>query len=98
MNIVITGDFDDMFAGEARDIADEGAALGSEQGLDASARAVESASDGWRGLAAAAMSEQAALLVVGCRGRGALSSTVLGSVSSGVVHNAELPVLVHRVP
>lgn len=94
----IAGDFDDMFAGEARDIADEGAALGSEQGLDAKALAVESASDGWRGLAAAALSEQAALLVVGCRGRAALASTVLGSMSSGVVHNADLPVLVHRGP
>ena len=94
----IAGDLDEMFAGEARDVADEGAALANEQRLDAKALAVESASDGWRGLAAAATSEQAAVLVVGCRGRGALASTVLGSVSFGVVHNAEQPVLVHRGP
>ncbi len=92
----IAADLDEMFAAEAREIADEGAALARELGLDASARVVESAAAGWRGLAAAAQSEGAAVVVVGSRGRGALASTVLGSVSSGIVHDAELPVLVSR--
>ena len=34
------------------------------------------------------------MIVVGSRGRGAIASTVLGSVSSGLVHNADVPVLV----
>ena len=38
------------------------------------------------------------MIVTGARGRGALASTLLGSVSSGLVHNAEAPVLVVREP
>jgi len=36
------------------------------------------------------------VIVAGCRGRGALASTVLGSVSAGLVHNADRPVLIVR--
>jgi nucleotide-binding universal stress UspA family protein len=38
------------------------------------------------------------VIVAGSRGRGALGSTVLGSVSAGLVHNAELPILIIREP
>ena len=57
---------------------------------------IESSPGAWRALAATARAEEAAVIVAGCRGRGALASTVLGSVSSGLVHNAEVPVLVVR--
>jgi nucleotide-binding universal stress UspA family protein len=92
----IAGDLDAVFAAEARDVADAGAALARELGLDASARDVESDDAGWRPLVAAAEAEAAAVIAVGSRGRGAIKSTVLGSVSAGLVHNAGLPVLVHR--
>jgi nucleotide-binding universal stress UspA family protein len=92
----IARDLDELFAAEARGVAEEGAALAGELGLQATARAVESADGAWRTLARAAESERAAVAVVGSRGHGALAATVLGSVSAGLVHNAALPVLVHR--
>ena len=92
----VAHDVDEVFAGQAQDIADEGATLAREHGLDARGLVIESAPGAWRALAATARAEGAAVIVAGCRGRGALASTVLGSVSSGLVHNAEVPVLVVR--
>ncbi len=40
----------------------------------------------------------AAMIVMGSRGRTGLSSTVLGSVSSAVVHHRERPTLVIHLP
>ncbi len=48
----------------------------------------------WQTLLAAGQEQGAAAILIGSRGRGALASTVLGSVASGLVHAAEMPVLV----
>jgi nucleotide-binding universal stress UspA family protein len=64
--------------------------------MSARALAVEGAEGTWRVLSATARSEGAAVVIAGCRGRGAVSSTVLGSVSAGLAHNAEIPVLIVR--
>jgi nucleotide-binding universal stress UspA family protein len=48
----------------------------------------------WRAILDAADENDAAVVVVGARGRSGIGSALLGSVSYGVVHNSTLPVLV----
>jgi nucleotide-binding universal stress UspA family protein len=80
--------------GAADAIAAQGAAFARELGLDAQPLTPEVVRGEWQTLLAAAHAHSAAAVVVGSRGRGAVTSTVLGSVASGLVHAAELPVLV----
>jgi nucleotide-binding universal stress UspA family protein len=90
----LTDDLDAYFRSVAEDVAEEGATLAREAGADARARAVEAAGAPWHGLTAAASTAGASLVIVGSRGRGGLAAGLLGSVSSGLVHEAALPVLV----
>jgi nucleotide-binding universal stress UspA family protein len=92
----LTDALEAVFAEDARELAEEGATLARDAGLAAQAVAVEETDGVWRALSATARGEGAAVIVAGSRGRGALSSAVLGSVSAGLVHNAELPVLIVR--
>ena len=91
-----SADYEQVFADAAASVAQKGVALAREAGLDASGEAIESGSGAWRPLAAVASDHHAAVIVAGSRGYGGLASTILGSVSSGLVHNAETPVLVVR--
>ena len=85
---------------EVRLVADGIAADGAERaraaGLTARPLSVQSRGGAWRSLLEAAGEQGAAVVVAGNRGRGKLASSVLGSVSAGLAHNAELPVLVVR--
>jgi nucleotide-binding universal stress UspA family protein len=87
-------DLDELLANSAREQAEEGAELARQHGLEARAESVESTAGVWRALIDATVPLGASLVVAGSRGRGAIASTLLGSVSSGLVHNAELPVLI----
>jgi nucleotide-binding universal stress UspA family protein len=84
----------DALATQAATTTDEGVAAARAAGLDAVGDAVEAHDGAWRAVAAAARAHGAAAIATGTRGRGAARSALLGSVSSGLVHNAELPVLV----
>jgi nucleotide-binding universal stress UspA family protein len=86
------------FAADAERAASAGAALALDLGLDAQALPVRADLGAWRGLERTAESERAAVVVVGSRGRGALAATLLGSVSSGLAHNAARPLLIARAP
>jgi nucleotide-binding universal stress UspA family protein len=90
----LTDDLHQMLSNSAHALAEEGAELARDHGLEARAESVESAAGVWRALIEAAVPLGASVVVAGSRGRGAIASTMLGSVSSGLVHNAELPALI----
>ena len=71
-----------------------GLAAARAVGLDAVADTVEADGGAWRAVAAAAREHGASVIAMGTRGLGAARSVLFGSVSSGLVQNAELPVLV----
>ena len=81
-------------ADRAAATTEEGVAVARAAGLEAVGDSVESDDGAWRAVAAAARAHGASVIAVGTRGLGAARSALLGSVSSGLVHNAELPVLV----
>lgn len=82
----------------AQTLADEGAELARTHGLDAQGEAVEATGALWPAIVQAAEDHDAGVVVVGSRGRSAIKSAVLGSVSAGVVHNSHRPVMVVRAP
>jgi nucleotide-binding universal stress UspA family protein len=85
---------DTIFEETSTETAADGTAYARALGLDAVSAAPESGHSEWQTLLASAREAGAAAILVGSRGRGAVASTVLGSVASGLVHAAALPVLV----
>ena len=68
----------------ADDVALEGAELARAAGMPARPLTVQAHGGAWRSLLEAAGEQDAAVLVTGNRGRGAMKSSVLGSVSAGL--------------
>jgi nucleotide-binding universal stress UspA family protein len=81
-------------ADSAAATTEDGLAAARAAGLDAVGETVEEDGSAWRAVAGAAQAHDASVIVVGSRGLGAARSALLGSVSSGLVQNAERPVLV----
>ena len=88
------GEIDAQEADRARQIAEEGAAAARERGYNASARIAEANESVARTIDEIAKEIDAGLIVCGQRGRGALGSALLGSVSHGLVAHTKRPVLI----
>ena len=85
---------DGELANAAERVLQDGVQRARAAGLDATGETIESPGGVWRAIATAAGTRGAAVIVTGARGLSGARATLLGSVSSGLVHNAELPVLV----
>ena len=94
----VTGDLETWLRETAEATVEEAVELARAAGLEAGGEAVESGSTAWRVLAATAETRDAAVVITGSQGHGAVASVLLGSVSSGLVHHAERPTLVVREP
>ena len=81
-------------ADAAAEVTESGVGLARFAGLDARGETVDSGDGVWRAVVPFAASLDAAVIVTGARGVGGARSALLGSVSSGLAHNAERPVLV----
>lgn len=94
----LTRDLDAYYEAGAQAAAEEGAERARKLGADAKPDPVDWTGSTSQGLLEHARACGAAVIVTGSRGHGGVRSALLGSVSSGVVHGADRPVLVIRTP
>jgi nucleotide-binding universal stress UspA family protein len=88
------GEIDEQEAGIARQIAEEGAAGARKRGYNASARIAQANESVARTIDEIAQEIDAGLVVCGQRGRGAIGSVLLGSVSHALAAHTKRPVLI----
>lgn len=93
-----TEELDRTIAERAERTAHEGARLAAAGGLEARAEAIRSNGPVWATLRDSAEVHGSPAIVAGSRGRGPMAAAVLGSTSSALVHNAQLPILVVPPP
>ena len=92
----VVEDLDVAAREEAEELAAEGAERARAAGLVAEPRAIRAAGPFYAALLEAADELDAQVIVVGSRGRSSVAAAVLGSVSTGILHHTERPVLVVR--
>jgi nucleotide-binding universal stress UspA family protein len=91
------GELDRAAAEHGSRLAEQGARIAHEAGLDAEPLAVEAFGPIWKTIVEAGAAHDASAIVIGSRGLTGLRAMLLGSVSSAVVHHAGRPTLViHR--
>lgn len=88
------GEVDEQEAAFAQRIAEEGAAGVRRRGYNASARVAQSNESVAKTIEEVAEEVDAGLIVCGQRGRGAVGSALLGSVSHGLAAHTKRPVLI----
>jgi len=88
------GEINEQEAGIARQLAEEGAAGARRRGYNASARIAQANESVAKTIDEIAQEIDARLIVCGQRGRGAIRSALLGSVSHALAAHAKRPVLI----
>ncbi len=88
------GEIDEQEAAAARQIAEEGAAGARERGYNATARIAQANESVAFTIDAIAQEIDAGLVVCGQRGRGAIGSALLGSVSHALATHTKRPLLI----
>jgi nucleotide-binding universal stress UspA family protein len=88
------GEIDEQEAAFAKRVAEDGVAVASAHGYNASPRVAKAEISVVGTIGEIAQEIDAGLIVCGQRGRGAIRSTLLGSVSHGLSTHAQRPVLV----
>jgi nucleotide-binding universal stress UspA family protein len=88
------GEIDEQEAATARQIAEEGATGARKRGYNASARIAQATESVARTIDEIAQEIDAGLVVCGQRGRGAIGSALLGSVSHALAAHTKRPVLI----
>jgi nucleotide-binding universal stress UspA family protein len=88
------GEIDEQEAARARQIAEEGAAAARGGGYNASARIAQSNESVAKTIDEIAEEIDAGLILCGQRGRGAIGSALLGSVSHALAAHTRRPVLI----
>jgi nucleotide-binding universal stress UspA family protein len=97
---VLTADqaeeLDQQQRARAEEIVEQGVACARRAGFMAmpDLRAGSGVGEIWRAIVTAADDHSASLIVVGRRGASAIRTLLLGSIATGVVHHANVPVLV----